>query len=289
MSFKFNGRGQLQLTGKQTMSNSAFGYSAIGNTAPITISGASSGSNTINLGSIGGFTAQQVASIDPLVFKWQESNVTRYEIIEAKQDILALSVAWSRYRTNSTKGKITFSVDSMLDDRLFEYVNDEDIAHANKIRAYYDQKFTVLALKNVELSPFRKELKSIIKTDGTKFKESIIPIAYRMPEFYEYDLEFEELLFGYNREVVNAEVLEKSTKQLSLVKTFTVNSKRSKRKEYWFKDEHNNLVTYFVERSNPLSGLADKFFENDVRIEAVFKKRERDGYEFLKMHSINFG
>lgn len=288
----YKGRGYTQLTGRNSMAvnlgsvNSATGYGAL---PSITLNG-SSGSNTINLGSGAasiGLTAQSVASIDPIIFKWHETNVKRYEIIESKQDILALSVAWARHRKEPSP-KLGF--DNMLEDRLFDYVNDEDVAHANKIRDYYAKKYTVLALKNIELSSFRNDLKDIILTDGKKFKETLIPIAYRMPEFYEYDLEFEELLFQYNREVKSFdETTLSQVKKLSLVKTFMVNNKKQKRKEYWFKDEHDNLVSYFVDVSNPLRGLLDAYVENDIRVAATFQKRSRDGYEFIKMTQVNFG
>lgn len=279
----YKGRGIVQLTGRHSMANSG---------STITINGASA--NTIGLTSTGftGFSAQQIQSlkaVNPITFSFADPNVVRYEIVESKQDLLALSVAWSRYRADTSKQAVFIS--NMLDDSLFSYVNQADIDHANVIRDYYSKKFTVLALKNIELSAFRKDLKDLVTGDGKKFKESLIPLAYRMPEFYEYDVEFEDLLFAHNREVTDFESdgITRQTKRLSLVKTFMVNNKKSKRKEYWFADEFNNLIVYYVEVSNPLRGLLDQYVKDDIKVSAVYRKRERDGYEYIKMHSVDFG
>lgn len=279
----YKGRGIVQLTGRHSMAN--FGYPSISSQNPITINGGSS-MNTINLG---GLTASSIASLNPVTFSFMDPNVTRYEIVESKQDLLALSVAWSRYRADTSKQAVLIS--NMLDDSLFSYVNQADIDHANVIRDYYSKKFTVLALKNIELSSFRKDLKELVMGDGKKFKESMIPLAYRMPEFYEYDVEFEDLLFAHNREVTDftSDGIARQTKRLSLVKTFIVNNKKSKRKEYWFTDEFNNLIVYYVEVSNPLRGLLDQYVKDDIKVSAVYRKRERDGYEYIKMHSVDFG
>lgn len=288
---QFKGRGLIQLTGRNPMainigpSRTSTGYGAI---PSITLNGASS--NTISLGSANGMgiSAQALGSIDPDIIKWNAPNTIKYEIVESKQDLLALSVAWKRYRSQTDK--VVWRIDSMLDDRLFEYVNEDDIKLADTIRDYYSKKFTVLALKNIELSPFRKDLKELVNSDGKKFKESLIPLAYRMPEFYEYDTEFEDLLFTYNRQVTDFEGTHtKQTKKLELVKTFLVNTKRSKRKEYWFSDEFNNLIQHYVDIKNPLLGLMDKFVKDPIRVTASFKKWERDGNEFIKMHDIDFG
>ena len=287
MSYQYKGNGRIQLTGNN-MSNWS-GILAQPNTIytgpQISINGNASpqyGNVTIN--SVG------KVSYD---YSYLNQNITRYEIIESRQDIIALSTCWNRIRNNQSIDPTYISIGiitSMIDDTLFSQVNEDDISYANTIRDYYIKKITVLALKNVELSSFRKELKELVNSDGKKFKETIIPLVYRLPEFYEYDLAFEDLIFNHNRELKNfnhTDTIE-LTMDLSLVKTFKVNNKRQKRKEYWFKDIHNNLVTYFIDASNPLIGLLDKLVENDITVTGKFKKRDRDGHEFIKMHSLKF-
>lgn len=287
----FKGRGVLQQTGKNSMSQYGYSSPKISNISPITINGSGLGSSTINLGSglgISGLSAQSISALNPVTFTISDPNVKRYEIIESKQDLVVLSATWSRLR----EANQAHFISSMLENRLFEEVTKEDIETAAKIRDYYDKKIMVLKLKNIEMSNFRKSLIELLAGDGTKFKEDLVPLAYRLPEFYKYDVEFEKLLFAVKREVDMdiGEVHKAAT--LTLVKEFTVTSRKfGKRKEYWFVDaETNNLVTFHVETSNPLISLMDKLVRNPtIFVDAVFKKRERDGYEYMKMRNVKFG
>jgi hypothetical protein len=73
-------------------------------------------------------------------------------------------------------------------------------------------------------------------------------------------------------------------KHLKFVKQLAVNNKRAKRKEYWFSDAYNNLVTFSVETHNPLSTLLDMTLKNnDIDVVGRYKKCLRDGNEYLKL------
>lgn len=284
-NYRFKGKGFMQLTGNNS---NWVGVQA----QTITSIGTQNAINGISVSNQKS-PYSQIQSINPVTFTFShlDQNIIRYEIIESKQDIIALSTCWSRLRKfNNSKSIDKLIISSLVDETLFAQVSQDDIDFANKIREYYVNKITVLTLKNIELSSFRKDLKDLVNSDGKKFKESIMPLAYRLPEFYEYDNEFEELIFNHNREVKNFNYAmdEELTMDLSLVKTFKVNNKRQRRKEYWFKDLHNNLITYYVDVSNPLIGLLDKLVENDIKITGKFNKQERDGFEFIKMHNLKF-
>jgi hypothetical protein len=113
----------------------------------------------------------------------------------------------------------------------------------------------------------------------------MIPLAYRLPEFYEYDVEFEKMAFDYNKEVKFYDPYAvNETRQLKFVKKLTVNKKHSKSKEYWFTDTHNNLVNLSLESSNPLLSLMDMTVDkNDITIIGAIRKSKRDGLEYLKV------
>ncbi len=114
----------------------------------------------------------------------------------------------------------------------------------------------------------------------------MLPLAYRLPEFYEYDVEFEKMAFEYNREVKRYESPhEIHTVPLKFIKKLSVNTKRQKRKEYWFSDRHNNLVLLSLESSNPLLSLMDLTVDkNDITINGSIRKSTRDGLEYLKVN-----
>jgi hypothetical protein len=174
---------------------------------------------------------------------------------------------------------------------LFRLVSEDDIAQANVIRDYYSKKIMVLKLKNEGFTSFREDLNTFIHSDGKMFKENMMPLAYRLPEFYEYDVEFEKMAFDFNREVKRMDQpYMVDTKQLTFVKQLLVNKKRYKRKEYWFSDRSNNLVNIDIDTSNPLISLMDLVVsKTDITINGRFKKCTRDGNEFIKVnHKFTF-
>lgn len=231
----------------------------------------------------GGFTAQSI-NLGNLEFDFND-NVKKYEVYEISQDLLALSVCWARYRKVKDDNKVRPTITKLLDSELFRLVSEDDIAQANVIRDYYSKKIMVLKLKNVGFSSFREDLNTFIHSNGKTFKESMLPLAYRLPEFYDYDVEFEKMSFDYNKEVKRIDEPHVAmVKQLKFIKKLSVNTRHSKRKEYWFSDGYNNLVNVNIETSNPLLSLLDMTVDkNDIRVKGTFRKCSRDGLEYLKV------
>jgi hypothetical protein len=259
------------------------------NNNPWIINGSSGGigiaaasQNTISLSNISGYNNS--ISLGDLEFAFND-NVKKYEVYEISQDLLALSVCWARYRKVKDDLKVRPTITKLLDSELFRLVSEDDIVQANNIRDYYSKKIMVWKLKNVGFTSFRKDLNTFVHSDGKTFKEDMIPLAYRLPEFYEYDIEFEKMLFEYNKEVKRQDgLLQPDKKKLKFVKQLTVNKKRFKCKEYWFSDNHNNLVALNFEITNPLISLLDMTINNtDVIIDGIYRKKSRDGYEFLRI------
>jgi hypothetical protein len=243
--------------------------------------------NTISIGSL--------TSGSGIDFEWNtlaglNSNVKKYEVYEISQDLLALSVCWSRYRKVKDEHGLRPTITKLLDSDLFRLVSEDDIAHANTIRDYYSKKIMVWKLKNIKLTPFREDMNTFIHGDGKMFKENMLPLVYRLPEFYEYDIEFEKMSFEYNKEVKRQEsphVTER--KYLTFIKSLSVNTKRLKKTEYWFSDNHNNLVQMNIETHNPLYSLLDKVIKSgSIELDGRYGTRKRDGNEFLRVEKYKF-
>ena len=147
----------------------------------------------------------------------------------------------------------------------------------------------VWKLKNIKLTQFREDMNTFIHSNGKTFKENMMPLVYRLPEFYEYDIEFEKMSFEYNKEVKRQEsihVIER--KHLTFIKSLSVNTKRLKKIEYWFSDNHNNLVQMNIETSNPLHSLLEKVITGNIELVGRYVIRNRDGNEFLKVEKYKF-
>jgi len=238
--------------------------------------------NTISLSNISGYNNS--ISLSDLEFSFND-NVKKYEVYEISQDLLALSVCWSRYRKVKDDLKIRPVITKLLDSDVFRLVSEDDIAQANVIRDYYSKKIMVWKLKNIKLTPFREDMNTFIHSDGKMFRENMMPLAYRLPEFYEYDIEFEKMSFEYNKEVKRQDTdFQSDKKKLKFVKKLVVNNKRIKCKEYWFSDAYNNLVSLNFETHNPLLSLFDMTINNtDITIIGTYRKKSRDGSEYLKV------
>ena len=258
------------------------------NNSPWIISG--SGAGGFNIAAASQNTIS-LTSLDTTLgsFEFQfNDDVKKYEVYEISQDLLTLSVCWSRLR--NIREKINpLTITKLLDSELFRLVTEDDIVRANVIRDYYSKKIMVWKLKNIKLTQFREDMNTFIHSNGKTFKENMMPLVYRLPEFYEYDIEFEKMSFEYNKEVKRQEsihVIER--KHLTFIKSLSVNTKRLKKIEYWFSDNHNNLVQMNIETSNPLHSLLEKVITGNIELVGRYVIRNRDGNEFLKVEKYKF-
>jgi hypothetical protein len=213
--------------------------------------------------------------------------IQKSKVVESTEDLLALSTAWYRLRQSRiTDPTLYIGVSRLMDAELLTYVTDEDRKHAADIRDFYSKKIMIWKLKNLPFSRFRNDLNEFIHSDGKKFKEDMCPLAYRLPEFYEYDIEREKLVSTYNTTVKQERLFGKQT--LSLVKTFDVKRGSSKKKEYWFTNEHNDLVQLSVDTSNKLLPLMDWYVSNPFPLDGHFLKRATEGKEYLVVDKFKF-
>jgi hypothetical protein len=265
--------------------------------------------NAINKGSIGAITQ----NLSPLnihtlaglngTTSWDDlyqdgSYVKKYEVFETTEDVLALSVTWHRLRSLlSNKIDILANPNdrptTLTDGILFREIIQEDRDKANVIRDYYSKKLVVLTLREQRLTKFRKDLSTFIHGNSKVVKEELMPIIYRLPEFYEYDIGFDEMVRELNTRFEFPEHTQawSGTKTLTPVKKFVVKHKTNKFSEYWLKDDDNKLCKIEIPLDNKLNHLWEHFFEQDsVPLEGLYKHMERDGisYFHLKNWEIDF-
>ena len=243
------------------------------------------GSGAIGSGAIGS-SAGINGSYGLFAQEKEQSYVKRYEIIEIPEDLLALSVCWKRLRDSGQSQHIG----KLLDKVLFEKVTQHDKDTAATIRDYYSKKIMMLKLKSIPLTNFRTDLNEFIHGEGKKFKDNIQPLVYRLPEFYEYDIVFDEFAGKYNHNVVGLSQRSILTvKSLSLVEKLKVSTSRNRRIEYWLNDTDDNLVCLMFDLNNPLITLLDKkLCEESISVSGIFYKKERDGKEYLKLDKYSF-
>lgn len=215
------------------------------------------------------------------------SHVKKYQVLEIDEDLLVLSATWYRLREQVKQGKPYVSVEKLTDVTLFNNITEDDRTLAFKIRDYYSKKIMMWKLKGQSLTRFREDMNHFIHGDGKIFKEEMCPLVYRLPEFYHYDIQFDELANDHNK-IVKVRSYSNETKSLNLVKTFIVGKRHSKRKEYWFTDINDNLVTLSLTHDNPLLSLLDLASKEPLTISAKFKTKERDNVQYMYAEKYTF-
>ena len=261
------------------------------------------GSHTITMGNIQPLTSLQLNNIfhnangvscDDLYI--DNSNVKKYEVIETTEDVLALSVTWHRLRS-----LISHNINNIVnpnnrpsnltDDILFKEMNQEDRDRADVIRDYFSKKIMMITLRGQHLSGFRKELNSFIHGDCKVFKEELLPLIYRLPEFYDNDIQHDEMFKDFNKQFEDDLKQWRGTKTLKPVRKFFINLKTKKFLEYWLKDDLNRGYRIEIPFENKLNHLWEHFFEQEsIPILGSYTHREHDGINYyqLKNWEIDF-
>ena len=218
----------------------------------------------------------------------QESNpyVTSYNTIEITEDLVALSCARHRLSGGSKDGT------GLLDPRLFESVTAADRDKANVIRNYYCSKLVMCTLLEKKLSPFRMALHKFLDGSGRIFQEQMIPLAYRLPDFYEYDIAFEELKVGLEKNDLPSGTA--GGRILREVELFPIGQTHRVTKthdnfEYWFKDANNYMYLVSIDNRNMLRPLLDReFHRTSVKIHGTFSHKTRNEMGILQLHGSNW-
>ncbi len=223
--------------------------------------------------------------------------VKKYEVYDSTEDVLALSVTWNRLRSLLSYKINMLAPDSrptkLTDSILFRKMIQQDRDKANVIRDYYSKKLMVITLREQRMSKFRKDLSIFVHSDSKIVKEEMMPLIYRLPEFYEYDIGFDDMVRELNTrfEFPDNTHAWSGTKILKPIKKFIVKLRTNKFSEYWLKDDDNKLCKIEIPIDNKLNHLWEHFFEQDsVPLVGLYKHMERDGisYFHLKNWEIDF-
>lgn len=214
--------------------------------------------------------------------------IRKYEIYESTEDLLALSCAWARLRKESKKSGGMLAISKLIDRQLFKTINDDDRQRASDIRDYYSKKIMIWKLKNKTLTPYREDLNTFIHSDGLKFVEKMFGLAYRLPEFYDYDLILDNIFQDKNREIKNklpTNLL--LTKKLQFIGKTLVDRKSIKRDEYWFTDEQNNVSVILLGRDNPLLKIWEQVIQQPISITGTYFVKTRDDRDYFQIEKYS--
>jgi hypothetical protein len=282
---------------KQSMSkayqqNTMWNQQSIQQIAPLTTSQLNSLQNatyqtaTYNLNSSGNINAININDIFKANLYQDSIYVKTYQIIEAVEDLLALSVTHKRLMVeNISVIAKSFSFKNILDPVVFQNLTESDREIAGTIRKYYSQQIVMWALKGIKLTSFREDLKTYLNGEGNKFVENTIPLVTKLPYFYDYDIKLDEIKREFTTGTEGFNTVSNSSEKhsyiLTPIKSLFRKTKKAKCIEYWLKDTYNRAYKIEIEHNNPLQHLWDKTFNHD--------KLEISGYVKLKrLDDLNY-
>lgn len=210
------------------------------------------------------------------------NKIKKYQVYEVGEDALVLSVAWNRLRASGNS-----KTSRLLDGTLFNEVIPEDRELATTIRDFYSKKIMMLKLKSSRtFSNYREDLNKFIHSDGSVLKEDMIGLVYRLPDFYKFDIDFEEVTNGINKKV-------QIIPSIATSATFTP-LKRIERKtratnlvQYWMKEQTTgNGAMISIQAKNPLENVWNKIFNNSTELSLYYNKKSKslDGVEFMQLY-----
>lgn len=251
--------------------------------ATVTISG---GGSSLTGNPFAALSQNTTLSLDDYV-STINPHVKKYQVCEIEEDLLVLSATWFRLRQEQANGGLYFGIEKLTDTKLFSKITEDDRKLASDIRDYFSKKIMMWKLKGQRLSKFREDMSTFIHSDGKVFKEDMCPLVYRLPEFHAYDVEFDSMAMEHSK-VIPTRVAGKVSKQITLRKTFIVGKRYAKRKEYWFTDEDDKLVTLSVVKDNPLVPLLDLHAQKPFVLNAKFDTRERDNVQYMVAEKYTF-
>jgi hypothetical protein len=264
----------------------------------VILSGNGSSHNTISIANIPPLTtSHQINSGMLSINNWGDSitlnnNVKKYEVFETTEDILALSVTWHRLRPLISHGISNIINPSnrptkLTDEILFREMTQEDRNRAELIRDYYSKKLMMFTLKGQALSKYRKDLNTFIHGDCKVVKEEMMPLVYRLPEFYEYDVGVDEMFLELDTRFQGSKISSPAVKTLTPVKKFIVKRKHRKFVEYWLKDNENKPYKIEINSNNELMHLWDYFYDkgkyHEITLDMVAKFDDWDSVSHYKL------
>ena len=185
------------------------------------------------------------------------------EIIKiSTEDLLVLSVTWHRLRStnHSTVGVIT---DMLVDDALISSITTEDRVAASMVRDHFSKKLMMWKLTEVRFSAFMNDLNKFIHSSGKHYVTRDLPLIYRLPEFYEYDLDFGKLKSQFNKVAHTTKMLQFATNSLQPVDYLKRKIKGRVLHEYWLKDAAGRAHMILIEPDNSLQFMWDKEFSKE--------------------------
>jgi hypothetical protein len=177
-------------------------------------------------------------------------------------DVLAKSCKVHRHYTSETLA--SYSVMRWHD--LSEVQPDAvDLDQADQIRYYYYNQLLMMGLANKPLTMFKQRLMGVVDRSRDLVHQDI-GILYRLPYFYVEDTARDRLRETYPSSAAGrTHIPSCEDRPLRAVERILVSRRHNERDEFWFADQNNELVMWWVQKTNPLLSMVESIFKHSVK------------------------
>lgn len=209
-------------------------------------------------------------------------------ITEFKRDPLILSCVTKRLLDTGQGYR------NMEDETVLEYLTEDDVELAERIREYYTKKFFWRALSDSRtLSDYRRRLINLLENRITNCKDQDCGIYYKLPYFYEEDMSYDEFKKNLKTNDISSLGNKRSNrflKQLEFLKTTLSAQRKRKIIRYWFKDDNNWLYGLELTSDNPLLGIFDDYLKDHpvVLFDTRLTEDRIDSMHYYKLFQYKF-
>ena len=220
----------------------------------------------------------QNLSLDDIFAKTEDRSITIME------DLVVLSACNYRLKRDDPNYRFMSLTNSDLRNRITQ----EDKDFADKIKSHYSKMILWNTLKGKTLTTFKRDLGQLINTMPAgeqniyTYKEKLVGIAYKLPEFYLYDQRL-STLFDNFKGPLKAEFYRKQVRSLKFKDKLALDRKHHKGNEYWFVDENDDHYRLFISKDNNLTNIFDYMVatKGTVRIKGDFFAKKKDDFNFF--------
>lgn len=186
--------------------------------------------------------------------------------LDFKEDPLVLSVSLKELMQKNPN-----SFYSLDDPRVLENISNDTVIQAEQIRKYYSKKFFWSNLSGGQpLSGFRSRLCYLLENRIRSCKEKDAGIYYKLPYFYDEDMNYDEFKRQYNttdipRITYGGPAKVKSQLTLKYVKTTSSRQQKRNINRFWFTDDAY-LYSIEVTSDNPLLEMFTQLVTEKVAV-----------------------
>jgi hypothetical protein len=175
-------------------------------------------------------------------------------------------------------------------DKIVGKITDQDRVFAESVKSYYMSKLLMAKLRGDDFTKFKTDLMQYLHNSPTYLTPKFIGMVYKLPYFYQYDMELVEIFGGEHKDLGNARHRDREDITLTFIAKADNGQKRARHYEYWFKDDSGTRILLEVEKHNPVRNLWEQSIQSGkLNVNTLFEKKRRDNLEFYvaKAWTIN--